>query len=110
MYRLSVIIEDVFKKYLPIAESLGVTFNLDFPDPTKRIAKPSRVKEPLDKHVSAALKRTKGEVKILVKKDGIEIVDNGTVLSPMSLAPINKPDHITAKSRVGFGTSVFIKF
>lgn len=110
MYRLSIIIEDVFRKYLPIAEKLGVTFDIDFPDPTKRISSPSRVKEPLDKHVSSALKRTKGAVKVLVKQDGIEILDNGTVLSPVSLALINKPDHIIAKSRVGFGTSVFIKF
>lgn len=110
MYRLSAIIEDIYKKYLPVAENLGVILNLDFPNPTKRIPEPSKVREPLEIHVSSALKRTKGEVRISVGKNGIEIFDNGTTLSPTALALFNKPDHIEAKSRVGFGTKVFIKF
>lgn len=118
MYRLSIIIEDVFKKYLPVAESLGISLNLDFPDSTKRIESPSKVREPLDSHVEGAIRRAsvakttknKGEVKIVVKDGGIEILDNGTVLSAGALAVLNKPEHVVAKSRVGFGTSIFIKF
>lgn len=119
MYRLSIIIEEVFRKYLPFAEKVGVALNLDFPDPTKRIKEPSKVRGHLDEHVESAIKRTasrgassklKGEVSILVRKDHIEVRDTGTVLSPAALALINKPEHIEAKSRVGFGTSVLIRF
>ena len=110
MYRLSVIVEEVFRKYLPVAQKVGVPLDLDFPDPTKKIEKPSRVREPLEEHLSSAIRRTKNHVKVLVKKDGITIFDDGSVLSPAVLSALNKPEHIEAQSRVGFGTSVFIRF
>lgn len=110
MYRLSVIIEEVFRKYLPLAEKRKVALNLDFPDVTKRIERPSRVRGPLDALVGAALRRAKKSVSIVVEKSGVRIVDDGEALTPAELAEIREPDHIAAKSRVGFGTEVLVKF
>ncbi len=110
MYRLSAVIEEIFGKYLAFAEMRGITFDLDFPDTTKRISEPSRIKESLEKHLSFAIKRGKNQVRVVVRKDGIEIFDDGAVLSPSDLKLIKKAGLVEAKSRLGFGTVVFLKF
>ena len=110
MYRLSVIIEEVFRKYLKEAEKRRVMLNLDFPDVTKRVDRPSRVRGPLDRLVGEALARAKRNVSIVVRKDGILVTDDGRVLTPAELAELREPDHIAAKSRVGFGTEVLIRY
>ena len=51
MYRLSLVINEIYNKYLPEAMKAGISFNLDFPDTTLRIKSPSRVKKSLDEHV-----------------------------------------------------------
>lgn len=110
MYRLSTIIEEVFKKYLGVAEKQGVMLNLDFPDATKRIERPSRVRGPLDRYVGEALERAKRNVSIIVKRNGVVVTDDGRALTPSELSEIREPEHIEAKSRVGFGTEVLIRF
>ena len=57
MYRLSTIIEEIYQKYAPLAEKRGLRFNLDFPDMTRRIEKPSLVRKPLSEFVPGALER-----------------------------------------------------
>lgn len=111
MYRLSVIINDVYNKYLPEAIKGGIQFNLDFPDTTAQVRNPQRVKNDLDKNVSSALKRApKGEVSIKVRQGEIVITDTGTVLSKAAIAIVQSNEHIKVKSRVGFGTEVKISF
>ena len=117
MYRVSLVIHEIYNKYLPKAMSAGISFNLDFPDTTLRVNSPSRVRKSLDEHVGRAISRTanstdkknKGEVKISVSKDGVEVRDTGTTLSPAAVKLLSS-ERIEVKSRVGFGTRIFIKF
>lgn len=110
MYRLSLVINEIYNKYLPLAEKAGITFNLDFPDPTAKVLEPETIKNKLDKHVESALGRTvKGEIAINVHRDKIVITDTGTVLSKPMIAMLTS-EKVTVKSRVGFGTTVTIEF
>ena len=111
MYRLSLVIDEIYNKYLPEAVKAGVQFNLDFPDRTTKIKDPEKIKKVLDVHVGSAMKRTKkGEISIFVSKNKIEIRDSGTVLSGPAKALLDASDHVKVTSRVGFGTKVLISF
>ncbi|MBQ6321076.1 hypothetical protein IJI17_02555 [Candidatus Saccharibacteria bacterium] len=110
MYRLSTIIEEVFRKYLPVAERRKIILNLDFPDVTKRVDRPSRVRGPLNKAVGEAVARAKRNVSIMVGRDNVRVMDDGRALTPDELAELSEPEHIEVKSRVGFGTEVLIWF
>lgn len=108
MYRLSLIISEIYNKYLPLAEKDGIILNLDFSDTTKQISDPDRVKQDLESHLSSALKRSdQGEVKISVDKTAISITDTGTTLSHSACALLSNR-YIDVSSRVGFGTTVKI--
>ena len=108
MYRLSLIISEIYNKYLPLAEKDGVILNLDFSDTTKEIADPERVKQYLDKHLDSTLKRSdRGEVTISVDKGAIVITDSATTLSRAACALLSNR-YIEASSRVGFGTTIKI--
>lgn len=110
MYRLSIIINDIYLKYLPLAEKAGIQLNLDFPDPTVKTEKADKVKKELDKSVKSALTRTlKGEIKIEVGKGRIAVTDTGTTLSKAACAALSS-EHVEVKSKVGFGTTVTILF
>lgn len=111
MYRLSLIINDIYNKYLPLATKAGIQLNLDFPDTTTKVKDPKRVKDDLEKQVGSAVKRTiKGEVSIQVSEGKIVIRDTGTVLSEPAKALLETSEHIKVTSRVGFGTRVTISF
>ncbi len=108
MYRLSLIISEIYNKYLPLAEKDGIILNLDFSDTTKEIADPERVKKYLSEHLDSTLKRSdKGEVTIGVDKEAITITDTGTTLSHAACALLSNR-FIDVTSRVGFGTTVKI--
>lgn len=108
MYRLSLIISEIYNKYLPLAEKDGIILNLDFSDTTKEISDPERVKKYLDENLSSALKRSdKGEVTISVDKTAITVTDSGTTLSHSACALLSNR-YIDVSSRVGFGTTVKI--
>lgn len=108
MYRLSLIISEIYNKYLPLAEKDGIILNLDFSDTTKEISDPERVKQYLDENLSSALKRSdKGEVTISVDKTAITVTDSGTTLSRSACALLSNR-YIDVSSRVGFGTTVKI--
>lgn len=108
MYRLSLIISEIYNKYLPLAEKDGIILNLDFSDTTKQISDPDRVKKDLENHLSSALQRSdQGEVTISVDKAAISVTDTGTTLSP-SVCALLSNRFIDVSSRVGFGTTVKI--
>lgn len=110
MFRLSIVINEIYLKYLPLAEKMGITLNLDFPDPTIKIDKTENVRKELDKSVKSALGRTiRGEIKIEVKKGKIIVTDSGTTLSKEACAALSSK-HVIIKSRVGFGTTATISF
>lgn len=108
MYRLSLIISEVYNKYLPLAEKGRVALNLDFSDTTKTVDDPEAIKADLEKHLSSALDHSiSGEVSIAVESDAIIITDSGTTLSkPLCL--LLSRGRVNVTSRVGFGTTVRI--
>ena len=108
MYRLSLIISEIYNKYLPLAEQDGIVLNLDFSDTTKEISDPDRIKQFLDEHLDSTLKRSdRGEVTIGVDHEAITITDTATVLSPTACALLSNR-FISVTSRVGFGTTIRI--
>lgn len=110
MYRLSVIINDLYLKYLPLAEKAGLTLNLDFADTTAKVKDAEKVRKEVEKSLQSAVKSSfKGEIKIAVGRGEISITDSGTVLSKPACALLSN-ERVTVKSKVGFGTTVKIKF
>ena len=110
MYRLSVIIEEIYQKYAPLAERRGLRFNLDFPDLTRRIERPSSVRKPLEALMPGAVKRAEREVSLMVAKDYIIVRDDGVALAPDAVCELSEGfENVSAKSRVGFGTEVKIR-
>ena len=57
MYRLSLIIDEIYLKYLPLAKRAGLTLNLDFPDPTLKVAQGEKVKKGLEKSLKTKIGR-----------------------------------------------------
>lgn len=110
MYRLSTIIEEVYQKYAKLAEKRGVRFNLDFPDMTRRIERPSLVRKPLEEFMPEVLNRAEREVSLFVTKDAVAVRDDGVALMPETLKRMCEAfDNVAVKSRVGFGTEIKIK-
>lgn len=108
MYRLSLIISEIYNKYLPLAEKGSVALNLDFSDTTKTVDDPEAIKADLEKHLSSALSRSdRGEINITVGENAIVITDSGTILSKPICALLSK-GRVSITSRVGFGTTVRI--
>lgn len=109
MYRLSLIISEVFNKYLPLADQAKVQLNLDFSDTTQQVAHPEAVKHDLDQQLSSALQHTVGgEISVAVTDHAITITDAATVLSPAACALLSNR-RVTVKSRTGFGTTITIQ-
>ena len=108
MYRLSLIISEVYNKYLPLAEKGSVSLNLDFSDTTQTVDDPEAIKADLEKHLSSALNRSvNGEISIAVSQDAIAITDSGTTLSKPLCALLSR-GRVSVNSRIGFGTTVSI--
>lgn len=109
MYRISAIIEEAFARFLPLAEKRGVGFDIDFPDPTMRIARPSLVRKPLFEQLPLAVERAEKRVSLAVTRTGVIIRDDGVALSPVAVKELCSDENVLVKSRVGFGTEVKIK-
>lgn len=108
MYRLSLIISEIYNKYLPLAEKGSIALNLDFSDTTQTIDDPEAIKIDLEKHLSSALSRSdRGEISISVEQGAIVIADSGTILSKPICALLSK-GRVDVTSRVGFGTTIRI--
>ncbi|MBR3233050.1 HAMP domain-containing histidine kinase [Candidatus Saccharibacteria bacterium] len=111
MYRLSAIIEEVYQKYFLKAEKRGVRFNLDFPDVTRRIERPSLVRKPLEPLLGGAVERAQKEVSLTVARDCIVVRDDGVALAPAKVAELSEGfENVKVRSRVGFGTEIKIFF
>lgn len=108
MYRLSLVIIEIYNKYLPLAEKGNIRLNLDFSDTTKTVDEPEAIKADLEKHLSSALSRSdRGEISISVEQDAIVVTDSGTILSKPICALLSK-GRVSVTSRVGFGTTARI--
>lgn len=106
MGRLTQLVTETYKKYLPLAEQSSIEFNLDIIDPSGEVS--GDIVTMLDEHLPAALSRSsKGKVSITVKNGKIMIKDNGTILSKPACALLSH-GRVEAKSRLGFGTTVTI--
>ncbi len=108
MHRLSVIINEIYNKYLPLAEKYQVQLNLDFLDTTQEISDPKQFKSDLETQLQTAINRTNhGKIDIIVQKGQIIIKDSGTILSK-PLCRLMSKGRMNVKSRVGFGTTITI--
>lgn len=108
MYRLSLIISEIFTKYLPAATKAKVELNLDFPDTTQTVSQPELIKADLDQQLKSTLQNTHGgEISVSVTRDAIIITDPATTLSPAACALLSST-RVHVKSRTGFGTTVTI--
>lgn len=108
MHRLSLIISEIYNKFLPLAENSKVQLSLDFPDTTQEVSDPEALKADLEQHLGSALSRSKGgKVTVAVRKNQITITDSGTILSK-PICNLMSNSRIQVKSRVGFGTTVTI--
>ncbi len=109
MQRLSLIISEIYNKFLPLADNSQVKLSLDFPDTTQTVTDPEAIKTDLETQLNSALSRTKsGEITIAVRKQQIIITDTGTILSK-PLCAFMSNSRIQVKSRIGFGTTVTIQ-
>ncbi len=110
MYRLSLIISEIYNKYLPLAEQNGIVLNLDVSDPTKQVSNPEQIKSFLDEQLSSTIQRAdRSQVTIGVDKESITITDSDTTLSHAACRLLSNR-HIEVTSRVGFGTTAKIFF
>ena len=86
-------------------------FDIDFPDPTLRVERPSMVRKPLFEQLPLAIERAQRRVSLAVTRTGVVIRDDGVALSPATVRElVGELENVTAKSRVGFGTEIRIKF
>ncbi len=84
-------------------------FNLDFPDVTRRIERPSLVRKPLDVFLAEAVERAEREVSLVVAKDCVAVRDDGVALAPAKVKEMSEGfENVKIRSRVGFGTEVKI--
>ncbi len=108
MQRLSIIINEIYRKFLPIAENSQVKLSLDFPDTTQTTNDPEALKAELEAQLNSALSHAKGgEITISVRKNQIRITDVNTVLSK-PICTLLSGERVQVKSRVGFGTTITI--
>lgn len=108
MHRLSLIIGEIYNKFLPLAENSKVQLSLDFPDTTQEISDPDVLRADLEQHLNSALNRSKGgKVTVTVRKNQITITDSGTILSK-PICNLMSNARVQVKSRIGFGTTVTI--
>lgn len=108
MYRLSLIIGEIYNKFLPLTQNRRLSLNLDFSDTTQEITDPEAIKTALEAALESAFQRTdKGEINIVVQREEILITDPGTILSKTACALLSH-GRVQVSSRVGFGTTVRI--
>lgn len=108
MHRISIIINEIYQKFLPIAERSGITINLSCPDPSIEVEDPDQLRADLEESLNSALSRTSAhEIQISVDRYAITITDPETILSKTACALLSR-SFLTIDSRVGFGTTISI--
>lgn len=109
MYRLSLIISEIYNQFLPLADQSGIKLNLDLIDPDIVTDEIAQIKTDVESAISESLQRsTQGEISIQVNKEEITISDTGTTLSKTACSLLSNK-YVQVSSRVGFGTKVRIK-
>ncbi len=110
MEKISEVVSDLCKSYLPKIRAVGITFDIDFPDTTITVENKKEIKEHLEKSMKSAIKRSKnGSIKLSVKKGEIKLEDTGTIIDKATCKKLTS-EHFIVKSRVGFGTTFTIKY
>ena len=110
MYKLALIVNEVYKEGLKLAEESGKEIDLEFFDPGQRIKDRDRVFLALSGAVEAAVKRAKKHISVKVRKTFISVTDDGRVLPVSELEKISDEElGVTVRSRVGVGTEVTIR-
>lgn len=108
MYHLSLIISEIYNKFLPLAEKNGIQLDLDVVDSSVIAKELSGIQEDVEKALSETINRSdKGKISIKVNRQEIIISDTGTTLSH-SLCSLLSSKYVDVKSRVGFGTTIRI--
>lgn len=108
MYRIALIIGEVYTKYLPFAEKHKISLNLDITNQAILTDQPDELKQHLDQHLDSALRRSSGgEITITLSGTSLDITDHGTILSK-SACRLLSHGRIQVTSRIGFGTTVSI--
>lgn len=109
MKRLSLLVSDVYNKYLPISEKQKIELNLNITDYDSEVADIDEIQSQLDEQLQNLLQnsRKNGAVSLGVQQDYIVIRDSETVLSPLVCAALSR-GRVKVKSRVGFGTTIYI--
>ena len=110
MEKISDSVSSIIKKYMPKFREASITFDLDFPDTTIKVGDKARVEKDIEKGLKSSISRTKnGRIKLTVKKGEITITDSGTTIDKTTCKNLCT-EHLTVKSRVGFGTTFTIKY
>jgi len=109
MKRLSLLISDVYNKYLPVSEDQKVELNLNITSLDSEVKDADEVQAHLDEQLHHLLKKSRrhGVISIGVQDDYIILRDSETILSPLICRTLSH-GRVEVKSRVGFGTTIYI--
>lgn len=109
MKRLSLLINDVYNKYLPLSEKQHVSLDLNITDFDDEVDDVEEIQAHLDDQLQNLLKkpRKNGAISLGIQHGYIVIRDSETALSPLVCAALSH-GRVEIKSRVGFGTTVYI--
>lgn len=105
-------INELYNKFLPIAEQSGVELNLDYNEPSDVEidveTDDPKLKSQIEEQLKDAITRAdRGQVKLQLNKGKLTISDTGTILS-RPFCNMLQNNRVEIKSRVGFGTKVEI--
>lgn len=109
MKRLSILISDIYNKYLPLSKNQHIELNLGVIDSDSEVIDAEEVEAHLDEQLQQLLKKSRnhGAISLGIEKGNIIIHDSETILSPLACAGLSH-GRVEVKSRVGFGTTIRI--
>lgn len=112
MKQISLLISDIYNKYLPLSKDRNVELNLSAVDTASELDAASdieEIQENLDEHMQKLLNKSRhhGVISLGIQQDYIVIRDSDTILSPLMTAALSH-GRVEVKSRVGFGTTIYI--
>lgn len=97
------IVNEIYKKYLNLADKKHIIFDLDFPDPTQKITNPTTLKQDLNQILNLLFSQPDlKSINLIIKKE--QIVIKANILLPKKLFLPN----FNFSSRFGFGTKVIL--
>lgn len=106
--KLATLAQELYQKYLPLAEQLQIRLDFDLSDPHTTTSDATELTQHLSQYLNSALDRSaKGNISLTLTNGKIIIRDDGTVLSKTAKDLIER-DNVQVKSRLGFGTTIAI--